>query len=310
MNIFPGDDLLLKHLSTLFPKDSHLQLISREHLISSSTFPAEIVKCKVDDKQLALLCKYLNGMDQNNHGHRGAVKYEAKIYCDVLSKLPLSTPIYYGIFTLEHNDFCMIIEYLEHAELLYCGLMEKQLEKSVEWIADFHNLFQNNYPEGITKYTAEYYLIWAKKVDDIVVKLDRRYPWLIHVSDNFRTNIQKLTEVPLTLIHGEYYPNNILIHNSKIKPIDWESAAIAPGEIDLAACMDGLDEELKKIAVQTYISTRWPNDNFDRKAFYDTLLMAQIYFHYRWIGGKPHKVDKYANRFEHLKQLGTEAGYL
>jgi aminoglycoside phosphotransferase (APT) family kinase protein len=301
---FPEDDLLVCELSKLFRTNS-IQIISREHSIRSSTFPAEIIRCSIDSTELLLLCKYLNGKSHNNFGHRGAIEYEAKIYSDLLSKISLPVAKYYGTCKLKNHDLWMVIEFLDTAELLWRSEEESQMERSVEWIANFHKLFENFEPDYITKYSARYYLVWPDKVDEIVASNGNKYPWLINVTNYFRNNISILTEAPKTIIHGEYYPNNILIHKGQIKPIDWESVAIAPGELDLAAAIDGHTDEMKKTGVEAYITTRWHDNDFDRRAFKERLLMAQLYFHFRWIGGKPKKYEKYAHRFDDLLRLSS-----
>jgi aminoglycoside phosphotransferase (APT) family kinase protein len=47
----------------------------------------------------------------------------------------------------------------------------------------------------------------------------------------------------LSLIHGEFYPSNVLIEQSgatfAVHPVDWEMAAIGPPLLDLAALMSG-----------------------------------------------------------------------
>jgi len=44
---------------------------------------------------------------------------------------------------------------------------------------------------------------------------------------------------PPTLIHGEFYAKTVLVRRGKLFMVDWESAAIGPGEVDLAALTEG-----------------------------------------------------------------------
>ena len=69
-----------------------------------------------------------------------------------------------------------------------------------------------------------------------------------------------------------------------IYPIDWESAAIGPGEIDLASLTEDWDEERKNIALKKYIQARWPDGNFSESDFEKRLLLVKIYFFLRWTG--------------------------
>ena len=55
--------------------------------------------------------------------------------------------------------------------------------------------------------------------------------------------IERLIRLPSTLIHGEFYASNILVQETRegcrIRPVDWEMAAVGPGLIDLAALTSG-----------------------------------------------------------------------
>ena len=62
------------------------------------------------------------------------------------------------------------------------------------------------------------------------------HPAVCQRADEF---IAQLLAAPRTMIHGEFYPGNILYEKGRICPVDWESAAIAAGELDLAALTEG-----------------------------------------------------------------------
>lgn len=50
----------------------------------------------------------------------------------------------------------------------------------------------------------------------------------------------QLAKLPRTVIHGEFYPSNVLIADSgRVCPVDWETAALGPGLIDVAALATG-----------------------------------------------------------------------
>lgn len=165
MDIFLSDNNLLDHLSNLFhQKPENIQLFSRQHSIYSSTFPSEIIKCKIDNRNYSFLFKYLDGIDNTFFGHRGAVTYEAQVYKEILRSIPLTTPAFYGLCKQGNTDnVLMVIEYLENAELLYRSAAQDQFEKTVKWIAEFHELFKHDQPDFLIRYTAAYYFIWAKQ---------------------------------------------------------------------------------------------------------------------------------------------------
>ena len=95
--MLPPLTVLHDKLSELFRAKGFkkLEIISRAPA-KSSTFPTELVECKIDNRLFRFFCKYQDGMSANNFGHRGAVCYEAMIYDQILSQTPLSLIEYYG----------------------------------------------------------------------------------------------------------------------------------------------------------------------------------------------------------------------
>jgi thiamine kinase-like enzyme len=71
--------------------------------------------------------------------------------------------------------------------------------------------------------------------------------WLTRLCTAFEEKCELLADAPATTIHGEFGPQNVLWQEGIIYPIDWESAAIGPGEIDLATLL-----------------FNWPADTVDR----------------------------------------------
>jgi thiamine kinase-like enzyme len=107
---------------------------------------------------------------------------------------------------------------------------------------------------------------------------------------------------PLTVIHGEYYSHNILVSRGTIHPIDWESAALAAGEIDLAMLTEKWAEEVRIACDHAYCIARWP----DRRPETITarLQLAQLYVEFRWLGESADHWWK--GRIDNLRQLGEE----
>ena len=112
------------------------------------------------------------------------------------------------------------------------------------------------------------------------------------------------------MIHGEYYPHNILVTSGRIYPIDWESVAIAAGEIDLAALTEDWSPELVRQCEQEYQQTRWgsacPPD------FAQRLAAARLYLCFRWLGDRPQWTVMEDNLcyFERLRPLGVQLGII
>jgi thiamine kinase-like enzyme len=88
---------------------------------------------------------------------------------------------------------------------------------------------------------------------------------------------------PATLIHGEFYPQNILASASGLQAIDWECAAFAPGEIDLAMLLDGWEPTDARRIEDAYAEARWPSGAPDYGRRLDA---ARLYVQMRWLGDR------------------------
>ena len=64
--------------------------------------------------------------------------------------------------------------------------------------------------------------------------------------------------MPRTLIHGEFYPCNVLIrgrgHRERVCPVDWEMAAVGPGLMDLASLTTGWARREQRALIRAYRS--------------------------------------------------------
>jgi thiamine kinase-like enzyme len=124
----------------------------------------------------------------------------------------------------------------------------------------------------------------------------------------FEEVVVTLLEPPAIVIHGEYYPNNILFCQGTIYPVDWEAAAVAMGEIDLASLTEGWPPDFVSEAEAEYRSARWPEGppaDFECK-----LDAAQLYWLLRWLGDRPEWThqEQALKRFEQLGSLGERLG--
>ena len=284
----PNTELLEHHLSKLFSAnetDKNFEVISRTAYDYRSTSPAEIISVSLNDGQIvSLFCKYSGSHTQYSYGHRGGVEYETLIYEKILNKIPLRSPRYYGAFKKENNDTCLVIEFLKVSKLLKDSRDPRYFGKAAAWIGSLHKMYESTLPPSIKIYDKAYYMIWLKRVESLLETLKGKHPWLPSVCIYFKENLHLLSDSTQTFIHGEYYTKNILVQKGIIYPIDWESAAIGPGEIDLASLIEDWDENRKNIALKNYLKARWPDGNFSESEFEKRLLLARIYFFLRWTG--------------------------
>ncbi len=274
-------------------KGTQVKILKRRRNINSSTFASEIVTCRLHQgNDLLLLCKYGGEHDDNVYGHKGGVAYEAAVYEYLLKPLRISTPKFYGSHEeLSARRTWLVIEYLNTSERLSITAdTTAAITAAARWIGNFHRAtFMTTHlrkaSHTFNTYNVDYYLGWARRTLAFAEVLHDRFPWLSPVCEQFEAVAKELLAAPQTAIHGEYYPKNILFRRGVVYPVDWESLALAPGEIDLASLTEGWPAEIVRRCEREYRSARWPNGappSFDR-----TLAVARLYLTLRWLGDRP-----------------------
>jgi aminoglycoside phosphotransferase (APT) family kinase protein len=188
------------------------------------------------------------------------------------------------------------------------------MELAARWIGLFHadcdaGLTGVSFP-FLNTYDAEFYLGWARRTSQFAGDLPERFPWLLSLCARFEEIVPSLLEPPLTVIHGEYTPHNVLYRQGIIYPVDWESAAFAVGEIDLAILTDSWSPEVVRQCELEYQRARWPEGspaNFER-----LFGAARVYTQFRWLGDQLRLgLNKnILGRLEQLRSVGERLGLI
>jgi aminoglycoside phosphotransferase (APT) family kinase protein len=303
---------LTRALQTVGDGDGPLTVVERRRNPNTSTFPSEVVTCRLgNDGELRLFCKYGAGRDHNAHGHRGGVAYEAEVYQHVVDPSRLPAPRYHGTHDADGaaGEVWLFLGYLDGATRLRDTKDPFAWDLAARWIGGFHAAHEGGGPQlpFLRAYDAAYYTGWARRAAEAAGPLHRDHPWLAPLCQNFEAALAPLLEAPQTVIHGEYYPKNILCVGGVVYPVDWESAAVAPGEIDLATLTDRCDADVLRRCELAYRQARWPGGegppDFER-----TMSLARLYVHFRWLGDRPDRMKPW--RLEELRALGERLGLL
>jgi len=297
---------------------SQVTILDRQPNIYTSTFPSEIVACRVDNgSELLLFCKYAAGGHPDNvYGHRGGVAYEAAVYRHLLQPLQISTPTLYGTYIdLSTSDSWLVLEYLEqNVHVHRVTGVPAPMGLAARWIGQFHRVSEERLLHVpmpfLIRYDAEYYLGWVRRTSLFAGHLHSRFPWLRTLCERSEEFIALLLTSPLTVIHGEYYGKNILFRDGAVFPVDWESAAVAAGEIDLAALTDGWSAEIARQCEREYQRVRWPEGSpagFERR-----VCAARLYLCFRWLGDRPNWTThpRYLHFFAQLRSAGERLGLI
>jgi hypothetical protein len=313
--LLPSTDALEEGLRAIFANGSiggRLAVVARSTNIFSSTAPSEIVSCRLaDGRELRLLCKYSPGLNGNTFGHRHGGPYEAMVYRRILQPLDASAPVLHGVHVDSATQSTWLV--MEYVEGFSRDMSRDSMFQAATWAAAFHRAAEGlrPYPAELTVYDGGYYHGWAARTEEFAAQVGKRQPGLARVCDQFAEQGPDLLGSRPTVIHGEYYPHNVLSrHYREIYPVDWESAAVGAGEIDLASLTEGWPRSYASRCESFYQRTRWP-DGAPRD-FRRALAAARLYLALRWLGESPAQTRSRRSSwyFGQLKRQAKELGWL
>lgn len=318
---FPSRQEVLRALQAVFAArgddKQQVTLLRCKHFSSMSSFPSQLLTCCLEDgEELRLLCKTGAEHCQNSYGHWGGVPYEANVYHHVLQPLHLSVPRYYGAYADSAlGKTFLFIEYIDNAVFLDKVINPTaSLMMAVRWIGRFHaiNATRLEQPtlQFLNRYDERHYRGWARRTCQYAGELHQRFRWLASLCQRFEERLDVFLQAAQTIVHGEYTMHNVLFADGLIYPVDWESAAIGMGEIDLAFLTDGWGEEVVQQCLKTYCQARWGQEAAPDLEY--RFRLAQVYMHCLWLGCEPeltvHPSCRW--RFKRLRAAGEQAGLI
>jgi hypothetical protein len=235
-----------------------VRVTGREPNGSSSTFSTEVVTVGDGNSSTTLFCKHGHGyVDPYGHIRRG-VPYEAAMYRDVIDE-SIAVPRYVGSFSGPHGT-TLILEHLREAVSVAKSTYRREgpLADAVVALGRWHGRHEGaEWPPGqLNRYDRRHLDLWAHKAE----RLRRGVLRGVIDSKTIQETVRRLSVMMPTLMHGELFPANVLIAGGKLWFVDWESAGIGAGEIDLAALTSGTwHSSVLSELEDMYASSRWPN---------------------------------------------------
>jgi len=292
-----------------------VEILKREAFKYASTFPSELIVCQSENgKRHWLLAKYGVALAGGSNGHGGGPSYEAYVYREVVGPAGVTGPIFYGDYRHpDTHDTWLFIEYMANGVRLDdTSSADQALIEAAAWSGHFHAGQQQRLESGALQelkvYTPEYYERWIRRVKEYA--RDSSYGWLRQICDCFSNNLAVLSAPPQTVIHGEFTVHNVLMTDHRICPVDWESAAVAPGEIDLASLTEGWPGPVIEACESAYKNARWlsaaPAD------FAHRLALARVYWSLRWLGHARGSLDteKAQKRLQRIRRIAEGLGWI
>jgi hypothetical protein len=238
----------------------------------------------------------------------GCVGYEIGAYGSIRKVADAPAPALIG-GEIRETDALLVVENAGSTCQIHKTSQTGVMERAAYRIGTFHERASAAIPDdSLDRYDARMFGIWASRA--AVRLLD--VPWLTRVSDAFPSFAATLQATSSTVIHGEFYPRNILVSPDEIIAVDWEWTGVGMGEIDLAALTEGhWGEPTVAACTAAYAESRrvHPADkNFRRR-----LAASRLYLHLRWFGWgmEPRPMGEKARwRLSRLHSLAAELGIL
>ena len=263
-----------------------VEVIDRAPNTYRSTSPSEIVRCLFDDgiERRVFVKHDVAGAHAGGPFWAGG-PYEARIYRDVLSACDLATPAYLGSWSdLSSGETSLAIEYVEGWRLSRSD--PAWLVEAARWLGRLH---REATPVAVRDPRVRVYDgVYLRDCARAAVEAERAKGdeaiWLEPVVAAYdAVMVPRLQAAEPTFIHGEPYPQNIIVSGGRIRTVDWQSAAIGPGAIDLACLTQGRwPTPLVAESEAAYVQERWSGRA--PATFAGELEGARMYWSLRWLG--------------------------
>jgi hypothetical protein len=228
---------------------------------------------------------------------------EIEVYRKVLQRQHLGTATFFGAVVDEDaGRFWLFLERLAPVHLWQMGEFEVWNRVAV-WLARAHLALTNPGEWGgkistrLIQHDEVFYNRWIQRAQEFVRQGDKSTDRadtraIDRVAESYGWVVQRLLMIPRTIIHGEFYPSNVLLENPetdalRVCAVDWEMAAYGPGLIDLAALISGSwTPEQRETMARNYYSalTDEVRDKWAFETFQIDLLCCRLHQAIQFLG--------------------------
>jgi Phosphotransferase enzyme family len=242
-----------------------------------SSFPIEELEVDVHGRGWQrMLFKDLTGTGSKPGFLRDGAR-EIDAYLEVLGPQGVDAPTCYGAL---HDPAWLFLEIVEGDLLWQVGDIHIW-EEAARWLARLHGRSLACRSPHLLRYDAAYFRCWLPRACEFAPS-----GTLDGIVAGYERVVGRLAEWPRGFVHGEFYPSNILVEGSRVRPVDWEMAGVAPGLLDLAALTSGgWEERNRERLARAYFEACLPalrGSGWDD--FLDALEHFRLHLAVQWLG--------------------------
>jgi hypothetical protein len=229
---------------------------------------------------------------------------EIATYRTILSPQGIRTATCYGaVVDARAGRFWLFLERIPGLRLNHVGRFTiwqqvgRQLAAMHNLFAGASNLQRQAKVAQLLKYDRAFYWEWMHRARKFVRGANSGVPKqaqrdLDRLAARYDEVVERLVALPVTFIHGEFYPSNVIVERTKgslrLCPVDWELAAVGPGLMDLAALTAGNWTDEKKGAMAwAYYNTLTPAADRLPDSFLAALDLCRLHLAIQMLGWSP-----------------------
>jgi hypothetical protein len=288
-------------LAAYFDAPRRVKELTRRPSQYRSSFPLEELAVQLDDGlELSLIFKDLSLQSLPESVRRAKPEFvydplrEIEVYRTLLAGQRLGTATCYGAVIDEAaNRYWLFLEKAPGLELYQIGEIATW-RQAARWLAALHSRFAEQTASlvcesKLLRCDRNYYWRWLRRAQSIQGR------GVDYIANGYGRVVDRLTSLPVTLIHGEFYASNVLVQatgdNARVCPIDWEMAAVGTGLIDLAALTAGKwsDDERAALALEYYeVLTAGGRPFMSADEFLEALDYCRLHLAVQWLGWSAH----------------------
>jgi hypothetical protein len=283
----PDDAALAAALSMLLARDGGaVTLVSRRPNECFSSSATEIVTLEFSGSgRREVFLKYAREAPDPEPRCRHDVAYCSLVYDSIVHRLPAATARSLGTITVGDPPVAaLVLEYLTGALRVNEAPDDSGLIAAAAWCGRLHAWGETAAADPalafLTRYDLGYYRAWATRARRLAAVAGPVPRWLGRACAAFDDRAPSLVAGSCTVIHGEYGPQNILWRDGTVHPVDWESAAVGAGEIDLSMLLFDWPADTVRRASAAYWSARGVGPPGDFAAVF---AAATLYTCLRWL---------------------------
>jgi aminoglycoside phosphotransferase (APT) family kinase protein len=267
------------------------KVISRRASEYRTSFPIEELEVESPQGRSRIVCKRLDrdALDATARLAKPlflhAEEREPFVYETLLPHGPAGPPAFLGA-EREGAGALLYLEWIDGRPLSEVGEIEAW-EQVADWLGRFHADFERpveDLPVGaqLVEHDADFHRLWLVRAREFAAAPTSVLDWLAARQQEL---VEALSAMDRTLLHGEFYPSNVLLSDrgeaTRVAPVDWELCGPGPGALDLGALVCGWPGPARESMRLAYGSA------YGRELPARSLDLARLQIAIQWLGWAP-----------------------